>query len=116
MSQAVANRNLTENQKEDLVELAIKLHGYTQNDESCSTVRNALDENETILYLEESYKLEPFFIYNEFLTIDLNDVTISAENKERFVASLILATWKEKATLEQLEAIILKIRKCYPDT
>lgn len=116
LSRAVTSKSFTESQKTDLLELARELHIYTKNDESCSQVRKALDRNETILKLEETHKLKPFFIYDEFLTISIKDVIIPTESKERVAASHILAAWKEEATVEQIEAIILKIRKCYPDT
>lgn len=116
LSRAVTSKSFTESQKRDLLDLARELHAYIQNKENCSKIREALDRNETILYLEETHKLNPFFIYDEFLTISLNDVIAPNKSKERVAALSILAAWKEEATVEELEAIILEIRKCYPNS
>ena len=115
LSKLTSSQTFTEEQQEDLKELIKELHSYTLSDEDCNRVRAALDNNQTILDFEKTFNLRPFFIYDEFLYIETEDLTSSSETAERNAALKILAAWKEHGTTEQLNAIIIKVRKCYPD-
>lgn len=114
-SKLSTSRTFTETQIKDLTELLQTLHSYTVKDEDCGYVRRVLNDNKTILDLEETYKLEPFFIYDELLEINAKDLINIPETLEQEVALKIVTAWKGEATSEQLDAIILKIRKCYPE-
>ena len=114
-SKISTSRTFTETQIKDLSDLLQTLHSYTVEDEDCGYVRRALDDNKTILDLEKTYELEPFFIYDELLKINAKDLINIPETLEQEVALKIVTAWKGEATSEQLDAIILKIRKCYPE-
>ena len=113
-SQGVSKDTFTEQQKTDLSLLLKKLHNYTYNNESCVKVRNALDNNATIHSLEQDHNIKPSFIYDEFIQTDPTEGINIPETKEQAILLSIVALWKEEATMEQIEAIVIKIRKCYP--
>ena len=106
----------TERQSRDLSNLLKDLYRYTYHDESCYDVRNALETNETLYSLERAYDLNPSFIYDEFIEVGLTDTTTNPQDTEKSVFQSILAVWKQQATIEQIENIIFKVRRCYPQS
>ena len=114
-SKIMSGRSFTPEQKEDLGDLVQKLHNHTLLDERCDKFRDVLNRNETVLYFEEHYNLRPGFLYDEFLTLQATDIARPSTDKPRTAALHILASWKQRASIEQIDAIILKTRKCYPD-
>ena len=105
----------TERQSKDLSELLKKLHQYAFHNESCSQIRDALDSNATLNSLEQAYNLKPYFIYDELVQfINVASVLNSPQTTEESVMQNVLALWKTEARVEQIQAIIVKIRKCYP--
>ena len=114
-SRIVSARSFSPAQKEDLEALLQTLHNHTVRDEKCSKFQDALDHNQTIQDFEELYNLNRGFMYDEFLTIQAADILKPSMKKSRAIALNILAAWKQTATAEQIDAIILKARKCYPD-
>ena len=114
-SRFASARSFTPAQKEDLAALVQDLHNYTVQGAKCNKFREALNRNQTIKDFEEAYNLNSGFIYDEFLTMQATDILKPSMKKSRAVAGQILAAWKQTATAEQIDAIILKARKCYPD-
>lgn len=114
-SKIMSGRSFTPGQKEDLAGLVQELHDHTRFNERCDKFRKVINQNETLLYFEEHYNLRPGFLYDEFLTLQAADIARPSADKSRTAALHILAAWKQSASTEQIDAIILKTRKCYPD-
>ncbi len=81
----------------------------------CGKIQLYIEDSEIIAEYEKLYDLKKGFLFDAFMDFEYEKALVSQPKDASKIVALSVATvWKQTATLEELQAIIDQIRKCYP--
>ena len=110
-SRATDNK-LAEDQQEELLELFVDIRDAKR----CAHVQSHIEENETLQFFEKQFNLPRGFLFDGLISYSYETslVTVDRSESENVVFSIV-SVWKTEASLEEIEQLIEKVKKCYPD-
>lgn len=110
-SQATTS-SLTQEDKEELLYLFFDL----QDAKSCSHVKSHIETNKALRSFEKSFKLPEGFLFDGLINYD-HEASLFKVNRSppETVVFSIVSVWKTEFSLEEIEELINKVVKCYPD-
>ena len=112
LASRTTDNKLSEDQKEELFELFVGIRDARR----CSHVQSHIEENEALQFFERQFNLPRGFLFDGLISYshETSLVTIDRSASENVVFSIV-SVWKTEASLEEIEQLIEKVRKCYPD-
>lgn len=104
--------NLAEEDKENILLLFIDLWEA----KSCSKLRSHIEDNETLRFFEDRYDLPSGFLFDELINYDYEtSLTNANRDTAETVVFSVVSVWKTRASVEEIEEVVTKVVKCYPD-
>ena len=82
---------------------------------NCEEVQSLIEENQILVFFESNMGLNRGFLFDALLNYNYEKSLFMNRNKEQQVAFSIVSVWKTKFSLDQINSLIKKINKCYPD-
>ena len=110
-SQATDDK-ITEDQKRELMVLFVDI----RNAEGCPYIQSQIEKNKILRYFEEEFDVPTGFLFDGLIDYDY-EVSLRTRHRNRVetVVFSIVSVWKTAVSLAEIEGVINKVRKCYPD-
>ena len=98
----------TQEQQKDMVELLDDIL-YS---EECNELRDDVDSNSTLAYLEEKYEVREGFLYDELLYFYVPQQWTRI-SKESYLARGVVTAWLSEKDLATVKLAVDKVQACY---
>ena len=105
--------SLSEEERKEL----LYLFGDLLNAKNCSQVQSYIENNPVVVFFETELDLPKGFLFDVFVNNYSYEAALIQLDRSRSeqAAFSIVSVWKTKISLKDIEYIINKVSKCYPD-
>ena len=105
--------SLSEEEREEL----LYLYGDLLDAKNCSQVQSYIEDNPVIVFFETELDLPKGFLFDVFVnnySYEASLIQLNRSESEQAAFSTV-SVWKTEVSLEDIEYVVNKVSKCYPD-